>query len=76
MAKLNTANSTYSRSYTSLNHTAAQTVKQATVIKQESLPQPLSAASDVETQIRPAAEDDVFGNEEGAEVQYKACKWW
>ncbi|USP76598.1 hypothetical protein yc1106_03872 [Curvularia clavata] len=76
MAKLSAVNSSNSRPYTSLNHAAVQTAKQATAIKQESLPQPLSAASDVETQIRPAVEDDVFGNEEGAEVQYKTCKWW
>lgn len=31
--------------------------------------------SDPEGQIAQPAENDVFGNEEGAEVHYKTCKW-
>lgn len=76
MAKLKAASLTNSRSYTSLNRTTAQAVKQVTAIEQDSLPQSLSAAADIEAQTRPVVEDDVFGNEEGAEVQYKTCKWW
>jgi hypothetical protein len=30
---------------------------------------------DYEGQVAPTAEADVFGNEEGAEVHYKTCKW-
>jgi hypothetical protein len=31
--------------------------------------------SDAEGQAAPVAETDVFGNEEGAKVHYKTCKW-
>lgn len=34
-----------------------------------------TSTSDPEGQIVPPAENDVFGNEEGAEVHYKTCKW-
>ncbi|KAI4920751.1 uncharacterized protein J4E92_008395 [Alternaria infectoria] len=33
-------------------------------------------STDLEGQAAPAEEQDVFGNEEGAEIQYKTCKWW
>jgi hypothetical protein len=29
---------------------------------------------DVEGQV--SRDADVFGNEEGAHIQYKTCKWW
>ncbi|KAI4914193.1 hypothetical protein J4E85_010705 [Alternaria conjuncta] len=32
-------------------------------------------SADLEGQAAPAEEQDVFGNEEGAEIQYKTCKW-
>jgi len=32
-------------------------------------------ASDPEGQTAPTAENDVFGNEEDAEIHYKTCKW-
>ncbi|KAH7389323.1 transmembrane amino acid transporter protein-domain-containing protein [Phaeosphaeria sp. MPI-PUGE-AT-0046c] len=32
--------------------------------------------SNPESQVVQAAENDVFGNEDGAEVHYKTCKWW
>ncbi|KAH7094684.1 transmembrane amino acid transporter protein-domain-containing protein [Paraphoma chrysanthemicola] len=35
-----------------------------------------SNASDIEAQPTSPAETDVFGNEEGADVQYKTCEWW
>ncbi|KAH7085031.1 transmembrane amino acid transporter protein-domain-containing protein [Paraphoma chrysanthemicola] len=35
-----------------------------------------SNSSDLETQATSPAETDVFGNEEGADVQYKTCEWW
>jgi hypothetical protein len=38
--------------------------------------QQLSSSSDIETQVSRPASDDAFGNEEGAEIQYKTCKWW
>lgn len=60
----------------SFNRTAAQTVKQTTVVQEHSLLEPLSPLPDIERHSTPAAEDDVFGNEEGAEIQYKTCSWW
>lgn len=30
---------------------------------------------DPESQAVPSTENDVFGNEEGADVRYKTCKW-
>jgi hypothetical protein len=75
MATTKTASSTDDLPSVSLNRTATQAVKQATV-EEHSLPQPLLAPSDIERQNAPAAEDDVFGNEDGAEVQYKTCTWW
>jgi hypothetical protein len=36
----------------------------------------LSSSSDIEAQVSRLASDDAFGNEEGAEIQYKTCKWW
>ncbi|KAI4696740.1 uncharacterized protein J4E88_000918 [Alternaria novae-zelandiae] len=42
----------------------------------EQLIQPqLTPSADLEGQAAPAEEQDVFGNEEGAEIQYKTCKW-
>jgi hypothetical protein len=34
-----------------------------------------SNSSDPEGQPAPPTESDVFGNEEGADVQYKTCEW-
>lgn len=58
------------------NTTAAGPGKGDTVVRERSLPQPSSPPSDCERQNIPGAEDDVFGDEEGAEIQYKTCKWW
>jgi hypothetical protein len=30
---------------------------------------------DPESQVVPPAANDVFGNEEGADVRYRTCKW-
>jgi hypothetical protein len=38
--------------------------------------QQFSSSSDIEAQVSRPASDDAFGNEEGAEIQYKTCKWW
>lgn len=38
--------------------------------------QQLSSSSGIEVQVSRPASDDAFGNEEGAEIQYKTCKWW
>lgn len=32
--------------------------------------------SDLEGQISSPVDEDAFGDEEGAEVQYKTCAWW
>lgn len=34
-----------------------------------------TTASDPEGQVAPVAEEDVFGNEDQAEIQYKTCEW-
>jgi hypothetical protein len=43
---------------------------------QEALLQQVSDASDPEGQSTPVVEDDVFGNEDDAEVHYKTCSWY
>ncbi|EUC33618.1 hypothetical protein COCCADRAFT_4838 [Bipolaris zeicola 26-R-13] len=73
MAKLKVPASAHRLSF---NRTAAQTVKQTTVVQEHSLPEPLSPPPDIERHSAPAREDDIFGNEEGAEIQYKTCSWW
>lgn len=40
------------------------------------LQQQVTASSDVESQVTPSTEHDVFGSEEGAETAYKTCDWW
>lgn len=37
-------------------------------------PNPVSAGT--EAQTTSPAENDVFGNEEGAAIHYKTCEWW
>lgn len=36
----------------------------------------LVSGSDAEGQFSQPVNEDVFGNEEGAEIQYKTCDWW
>lgn len=38
--------------------------------------QQLNTASDIEGQTSSPVHEDAFGNEEGAEIQYKTCIWW
>jgi hypothetical protein len=71
MAYTNNANAT-----TSLDSTAAPGIKKTTVVGEHPLLQQTTISTDVEGQVAPVEEDDAFGNEEGAEVQYKTCKWW
>lgn len=33
-------------------------------------------SSDIEGQVSSSANEDAFGTEEGAEIQYKTCSWW
>lgn len=43
--------------------------------KENDLQQRNTNASDPEGQVAQAAENDAFGNEDGAEIHYKTCKW-
>ena len=61
---------------TSLDSTAPPAIEKTTVVNEHPLHQQNTTSTDVEGQIASAGEDDAFGNEEGAEVQYKTCKWW
>jgi len=36
----------------------------------------IATGSDIEGQLSQTLNEDVFGNEEGAEIQYKTCDWW
>jgi hypothetical protein len=36
----------------------------------------VATGSDIEGQASQPVNEDSFGNEEGAEVQYKTCDWW
>ena len=38
--------------------------------------QQVNTLSDIEGRVSPPADQDAFGNEEGAEIQYKTCAWW
>lgn len=40
-----------------------------------SLQQQVSSNTDPESQVASVSSNDVFGNEEGAEIQYKTCSW-
>jgi hypothetical protein len=46
-----------------------------TEAKESGLLQQSTNASDPEGQVEPVAERDAFGNEDGAEIHYKTCKW-
>ncbi|KAI4628705.1 hypothetical protein J4E83_003258 [Alternaria metachromatica] len=56
-------------------HAVEKTTPEAPLDEQLIQPQ-LNLSADLEGQAAPAEEQDVFGNEEGAEIQYKTCKWW
>ncbi|KAF9693535.1 hypothetical protein EKO04_008312 [Ascochyta lentis] len=36
----------------------------------------IATRSDIERHVFQPTNEDVFGNEEGAEIQYKTCDWW
>jgi hypothetical protein len=38
--------------------------------------QQLQTSSDIEGQVSSPVNEDAFGSEEGAEIQYKTCSWW
>jgi hypothetical protein len=44
--------------------------------KESGLEQNGTSASDPEGQVVPTTERDAFGNEDGAEIHYKTCKWY
>ncbi|KAI4630615.1 hypothetical protein J4E80_001553 [Alternaria sp. BMP 0032] len=56
-------------------HAVEKTTPEEPLDEQSIQPQ-LTPSADPEGQAAPAEEQDVFGNEEGAEIQYKTCKWW
>jgi hypothetical protein len=49
--------------------------EKTTAVNEQGLLQQATTASDPEGQISPAVEEDVFGNEDQAEIQYKTCEW-
>ncbi|KAI4919803.1 hypothetical protein J4E90_001940 [Alternaria incomplexa] len=56
-------------------HAVEKTIPEEPLDEQLIQPQ-LMPSADLEGQAASAEEQDVFGNEEGAEIQYKTCKWW
>ncbi|KAG9190772.1 hypothetical protein G6011_08860 [Alternaria panax] len=51
-------------------------MKENTIPKEHATQPQLIPSADLEGQAAAAVDDDVFGNEEGAEIQYKTCKRW
>jgi hypothetical protein len=49
--------------------------EKTTDVNEQSVQQPATNVSDPEGQVASAVENDVFGNEDGAEVHYKTCEW-
>jgi hypothetical protein len=49
--------------------------EKTTDVNEQSVQQPATNFSDPEGQVASAVENDVFGNEDGAEVHYKTCEW-
>ena len=62
----------------STSSASTQPVEEAEKFTQSTVPdvQQVITGSDIEGQVSRNAEEDVFGNEEGAEIQYKTCEWW
>ena len=50
--------------------------KKDNVVKKQALQHQITASADAEALNTAPAEKEVFGDEEGAEIQYKTCKWW
>jgi hypothetical protein len=77
MATVRGGNADNANFATSYESTTPPGIEKTTVISQYPLHQQTTSWTDVEGQVAPAAaEDDAFGDEEGAEIQYKTCKWW
>jgi hypothetical protein len=49
---------------------------QAEPLEEHAILSQITPSADLEGQVTPSVEEDAFGNEEGAELQYKTCKWW
>lgn len=56
--------------------TSSARAKHKTETENEHELQQLSTPSDVEGQFDPPIDENAFGNEEEAEIQYKTCAWW
>ncbi|KAF1940872.1 hypothetical protein EJ02DRAFT_512839 [Clathrospora elynae] len=55
--------------------TSSRNAKTTTVVGEHPLQYAVTVSTDAEGQVAPE-ENDAFGNEEGAEIQYKTCEWW
>lgn len=62
------------RSRTMAKHMKEKTAPEGPSEEHPIQPQ-LITSTDLEGHVAPPEEEDVFGNEEGAEIQYKTCKW-
>ncbi|KAF3047314.1 hypothetical protein E8E11_009432 [Didymella keratinophila] len=56
--------------------TASRRTKKRNGSPEEHETQLVNTLSDIEGQVSPPDGQDAFGNEEGAEIQYKTCAWW
>ncbi|CAN9411033.1 unnamed protein product [Alternaria alternata] len=54
----------------------AKHTNKSTMPKEHAIRPQLTSSADLGGQVAPAVEDNTFGNEESAEIQYKTCKWW
>ncbi|CAN9409628.1 unnamed protein product [Alternaria alternata] len=54
----------------------AKHTNKSTMPKEHAIRPQLTSSADLGGQVAPAVEDNAFGNEESAEIQYKTCKWW
>ncbi|RYO32731.1 hypothetical protein AA0111_g4258 [Alternaria arborescens] len=54
----------------------AKHTNKSTMQKEHAIRPQLTSSADLGGQVAPAVEDNTFGNEESAEIQYKTCKWW
>ncbi|KAI1572786.1 PotE Amino acid transporter [Pyrenophora tritici-repentis] len=66
---------TNDNSSTTLDSTAAPGTEKTTIIGEDPLNRQATQLGELEAQAIPL-ENDAFGNEEDAEVQYKTCNWW
>ncbi|CAI9634212.1 unnamed protein product [Alternaria burnsii] len=54
----------------------AKHTNKSMVPKEHAIRPQLTSSADLGGQVAPAVEDNTFGNEESAEIQYKTCRWW